>query len=184
MKRRGRNASRKSARRARAAAVVRASLVFTIVAASAVAQESELPETVGPPPQPSSWSRWTNELAVSGSFSLEYRFRHTSEATDQDLYGLLAADYGDAATQAVTAHLVARSAFDLDDGVDHTGNYAFDSLQDTYQSRLTAQLYELWVGGALSGPVASWKLGRWFLDDTPVQTYVDGARVETQEVTA
>jgi len=187
----GRPDSPVHSRRARTVAIARALLVaaFSLIIAAfaagrARAQESELPETVGPPPPPSSWSRWTNELAVSGSFSLEYRLRHTSEATDQDLYGLLAADYGDAATQPVTAHLVARSAFDLDDGIDHTGAYAFDSLQDTYQCRLTAQLYELWVGGALSGPVASWKLGRWFLDDTPVQTYVDGARIETQEVTA
>ena len=158
-----------------------AALVATCAAATAAAQESELPETYGPPSK--GLGRVVADLPISGYFSLEYRLRRTSDATDQDLYGLLAADYGDAATQAVTAHVVARSAWDLDGDTRHQGSYAFDSLQDTYQSRLTAQLYELWVGGALSGPVASWKLGRWFLDDTPVQAYVDGGRVETQEVT-
>jgi hypothetical protein len=151
----------------------------------AVAQEAAAPAPADPavagpealPPPP----RWYEELRLSGSLSFDYRLRHTSDATDQDLYALLSADYGDAATQPVTAHLVARSAFDLDGNINHAGSYVYDSLEDTYQDRLTAQLYEAWVGGALSGAIASWKAGRFFVDDTPVSTYVDGVRFETSE---
>jgi hypothetical protein len=128
--------------------------------------------------------RWYETLRLSGSLSFDYRLRHTSGATDQDLYGLLSADYGDAQSQPVTAHLVARSAYDLDGHTKQTGAYVFNSLEDTYQDRLTAQLYEAWVGGALSGAIASWKAGRFYVDDTPVETYVDGARFETSETAA
>src|SRR5262249_21298412 len=151
MEGRDRTAARTPANRDRVATAGRTALWFALAAARAVAQQSELPEPDSAPVFAP--SRWYSGLAVTGSFSLEYQLRHTSDATDQDAYGLLVADCGDAATQPVTAHVVARSAFDLDGNTNHQGNYVFDSLQDTYQSRLTAQLYELWVGGALAGPV-------------------------------
>jgi len=181
---RERTALHAGARSIRAATVGSSALLVLVATAAAVAQEAAKPALVEPtaatPPPPN----WFDELKLTGSLSLDYRLRTTSADTDQDLYALLVADYGDAATQPVTAHFLARTAYDLDGNTDHTGAYAFDSLEDTYSSRLTAQLYEGWVGGALAGPIASWKLGRFFVDDTPVETYVDGARLESQATTA
>lgn len=183
---------RRSGGRALHSGALAASALAVVAAARAHAQEAPAPAPAGldapdpalaEPALPSPPDRWYEDLKATGTFSLDYRLRHTSEATDQDLYGLLSVDYGDAQTQPVTAHLVARSAYDLDGNNNHTGAYVFDSLEDTYQKRLTAQLYEAWVGGALTGTIATWKVGRFYVDDTPVETYVDGARFETIETT-
>ena len=181
------------ARTLRTVATATSGLLLSGAASPAFAQEAAAPALVAPdaagplladaaapiPPE-----RWYEALRLSGSLSFDYRLRRTSDASDQDLYGLLSADYGDAQSQPVTAHLVARSAYDLDGHTNHTGSYVFDSLEDTYQDRLTAQLYEAWVGGALTGAIASWKAGRFYVDDTPVETYVDGVRFETSETAA
>lgn len=191
MRRRGGTALHRSARPLRPGAFATPALLAAVASAS-FAQEAPAPAPadlsagqplLADPAVPAPPDLWYEGLKLSGYLSLDYRLRHTSDATDQDLYGLLSADYGDAHTQPVTAHFVARSAFDLDGNINHTGSYVFDSLEDTYQSRLTAQLYEAWVGGALSGAIASWKLGRFYVDDTPVETYVDGARLESAEAT-
>jgi hypothetical protein len=168
------------------AAVISGAYVLAATTTAAAQDAGKTPPTElaqAPAVEPAA-PNWYEGLKLSGSFSLDYRLRTTSGATDQDLYGILAADMGDAATQPVTAHVLARASLDLDGNTDHNGAYAFDSLEDTYSKRTTEQLYEAWLGGALNGPVANWKVGRFFVDDTPVATYVDGARVESAEATS
>lgn len=118
---------------------------------------------------------------VRGSFLLRWRWRDTKGATDSDLDALLVLDAGDADVDPLALHVVARSAYDLN-GTDHDGAYAFDSLSDTYDERLTAQLYEAWIEGRGFGPIGRYALGRYRDLDTPIPLSLDGARIETPQV--
>ena len=116
---------------------------------------------------------------VHGSLSLRYLLRNTSADTDQDLYGFLDLDMGDPERHLVTAHLLTKAAWDVDGDIHHTGASTFDSLEDTYDDRLTGSVYELYgeYHGVESLEIA--RFGRQILDETPVQTYLDGLRFDT-----
>ncbi len=117
-------------------------------------------------------------LDLSGWFSLQYRLRRTSSTTDQDLFGLLGADWRDAERDPLSLHLVTRSSWDVDGRQDRNGGYAFDSLADSYDHAFVAHLLEGWAGGRV-GSIGDWRAGRFYLEDTPVTTYMDGARLAT-----
>jgi hypothetical protein len=103
--------------------------------------------------------------SVHGTFTLRYRWRNTHVETDQDLYQYLDLRIGDEQTDRVSGNLFVRAAEDLDQA--HTGahgGHTFDSLQDTFDSRLNALLYTAYVNvRPESGPAASYRVGRQYV---------------------
>jgi hypothetical protein len=150
------------------------------------AQTQETPAVTPVPPTPAESSfipmipHDLFGIPIQGSFNLRYLYRATSGESDNDLYGFLGLDIGDPATQDFTAHVLAKAAWDVDGDIHHTGASTFDSLEDTYDSRLTAQLYEAYGDWHVRGDVDFVRIGRQILSETPVQTYLDGVRVDTR----
>jgi hypothetical protein len=135
-----------------------------------------------PPPEPT-WGEQLFGIPIHGSLSSRLRFRWTGSDHDTDLYETLSLTVGDAERQTVTGYLLARMAVDLDGTTHSKGYYVFDSIQDTYTSPVTAQLYEAYGDLHRVGPVELARLGRQTLYETPVVAYLDGARVETEDLT-
>ena len=117
---------------------------------------------------------------IRGTLSSRYRGRWESDARDHDLYQVLTLEAGDAQSDRVTAHFMGQAAYDLD-GADSEGNYAFFSLQDTYDSAVTARLYHAYADVHGTG-LATLRLGRQLVYETPEVAYFDGVRVETEEL--
>ena len=144
------------------------------------AQEAALPDGATPAAASNgpALTQPDESLDLSGYFSLQYRLRRTSDTTDQDLFGLLGADWRDAERDPFSVHVATRASWDVDGRQDRNGSYAFDSLADSYDHAFVAHLLEGWAGGRVAG-LGDWRLGRFFLEDTPVTTYMDGARIAT-----
>jgi hypothetical protein len=141
---------------------------------------------VPPPPIPPPVPSWGEELfgiPVHGSLTSRLRIRWTDTDHDTDLYETLSLSVGDAEQQTVTGYLLARMAVDLDGKTHSKGYYVFDSIQDTYTSPFTGQLYEAYADVHRLGPVELARLGRQTLYETPVVVFLDGARVETEDLT-
>ena len=117
---------------------------------------------------------------IRGTLSSRYRGRWESDAKDHDLYQVLTLETGDAESDRVTAHFMGQAAYDLD-GADSEGNYAFFSLEDTYDSAITARLYHAYADVHTSG-LDTLRLGRQLIYETPEVAYFDGVRVETEEL--
>ena len=115
---------------------------------------------------------------IRGTLTSRYRGRWESDAGDHDLYQVLTLEAGDAETDRVTAHFMGQAAYDLD-GADSEGNYAFFSLQDTYDSPVTARLYHAYADVHETG-LETVRLGRQLIYETPEVAYFDGVRVETE----
>ena len=90
---------------------------------------------------------------VSGALTTRYRGRFGAGSSDHDLYQVLALDAGDPARDALSIHLLAQAAADLD-GSDAGDRFVFYSLDDTHSSRVTARLDHAYVfaGSALGNP--------------------------------
>jgi hypothetical protein len=140
-------------------------------------QASSLPSELQPPPPVATGDFFG--VPVHGTLSLGYLLRTSSQDSDQDVYGLLGVDIGDPERQRVTAHFLAKSAWDLDGT---SSGSTFSSLEDTYGHSLTAQLYEAYADYHADAGVDFVRLGRQILEETPVQTYFDGLRVDSKPI--
>jgi hypothetical protein len=166
-------------------------LAIALIRSAASAQETpptELPESepkleprpaqdLPPPTNPTPLDLFG--MPVHGTFSFRYLARSTSSESDQDVYGFLGVDVGDPDKQAVTAHVLTKAAWDVDGNVHTNGASTFGSLEDSYDRRLTAQLYEAYADYHAGGEVDFVRFGRQLLSETPVETYFDGLRLDT-----
>lgn len=123
---------------------------------------------------------------LSGSVSLSYRARREQgDLNDEDAYGYVYLDGGDASVDDVTFHLSARATWDLDSDPGVSTN-PFFSLNDIHGDDLDHHVYEAWV--ALHNELApdslgldSIRLGRQTVQ--AAYTYlVDGASVAFERV--
>ena len=121
------------------------------------------------------------KYSIHGTLSSRYRARWESDSEDHDLYQVLTLTAGDETRHRVTGHLMGQVAYDLD-GADTDGEYAFFSLEDTYDSSVTARLYHAYADVHRLGTVETLRLGRQLVYETPEVAYFDGVRVETGEL--
>jgi hypothetical protein len=82
---------------------------------------------------------------LHGSVAVRYRSRATDDTKDQDAYAYLTLRWRDETTYGWSGSVFGRLAYDLDGGGDSDGFYVFDSVDDTFDSRLTARLYHAWA---------------------------------------
>ncbi|MBI2933273.1 MAG: hypothetical protein HYY16_16635, partial [Planctomycetes bacterium] len=107
---------------------------------------------------------------------MRFRFRWTSDETDNDLYQFLNAQLGDPERDAVTASLSARFAEDLDGERDEAGFFAFDSLDDSYRRAATSRLYTAFVDLHRPLPNLRARAGRLIVEDLPEAVPMDGGQ--------
>jgi hypothetical protein len=117
--------------------------------------------------------------ALDGYVSARYRARWTDDDRDHDLYLLAALDYADPERPALSAHVMARSAADLD-GQDGGGGFVFDSLSDTYSNSVEAKLYHAYVDYEPADAPASLRAGRQIDYATPEVAFFDGVAVRSR----
>jgi hypothetical protein len=118
-------------------------------------------------------------LEVHGSLSTWLRSRNTSGAHDNDLRQVVSIDVGDPTKDPVSGHFMAQGSLDLDGDSDDV----FAGLSDTYDSALTARLYDAFVDFNDFDGLERLRLGRQFDYETPELAWFDGALVETSELT-
>lgn len=120
---------------------------------------------------------------VHGRLSLKYRLRWNSSKderdSDNDLYQYLSADIGNRRKHLLTAHFSFRVAEDLDGEHHSDGAFTYDSLQDTYDHRVTADVYYAYAELHRVLFIESARVGRQSLDEHPMMFHFDGARVDT-----
>ncbi len=115
-----------------------------------------------------------------GSVRLRNRFRHTTESgqqNDNDLYAFLRLKYRDEMDPGWSASLHGRATLDTDYFGDTDGFYAYDSITDTYSSRLNGRLYHLYANYRWArGVLEQIRFGRLYVD---IGEYMllDGAQV-------
>lgn len=112
-----------------------------------------------------------------GSLSTRYRGRFTGGARDHDVYELLTLDFGDPRSSELSGHVMTQITADVDGRSDSDGD--FFSLNDTYDSSVTARLYHAYVDVHEPETFEVLRLGRQLIYETPEVVYFDGARVET-----
>lgn len=122
---------------------------------------------------------------VHGRLSLKYRLRwqvsKDGHASDNDLYQVLSADIGNRKKHLITAHFSLRVSEDLDGEHNSSGGFVYDSLQDSYSSRVHGDVYYAYAELHRVLFIESARVGRQTLDESPVVFHFDGARVDTME---
>ena len=118
-----------------------------------------------------SWLSW-----FRGRLTLRYLHRDSDlDDRDQDLYQYLSLSGGDSRRDAVTAHLYARGAWDIDgSGLGPTGS-SLSSLQDTQGGDYDLNLYDAYLDFHRILPDGRIRVGRQNLFETPVLLHLDGA---------
>ncbi len=157
-----------------------------VPATGADAQDASLKSEVkgpGPAAAEPTWGERLIGIPIRGTLTSRLRVRWTAYDHDTDLYETLSLSVGDADRHTVTAYVLARAAADLDGKTDENGYYIFDSIENTYDSAVTAQLYEAYADVHRLGPVERVRLGRQSYYETPVVIAFDGGRVETEALT-
>ncbi|MEO6708393.1 MAG: hypothetical protein ABI054_13710 [Planctomycetota bacterium] len=138
---------------------------------------SEGPGRVPAAPTPAS------TYPIHGSLSSSYRARTVGGDHDHDLTETLSLDFGDAAKDAWTGHVMTRLNGDIDGG-QNDGASHFHDLNDIDGERLVPRLYDAWIEGHAVGPLETLRLGRQTMWDTPVFAWFDGASALTNPVGA
>jgi hypothetical protein len=115
---------------------------------------------------------------VHGSLVSRYQGRWTSGAHDNDLTEVLSVEVGDAKKDPVTGYVLAEGLADLDGH----GSSTFHSLADTYDSAVTARLYDAHADLHVSRTLETLRVGRQSIVETPEIAYFDGARAETVDL--
>jgi len=128
---------------------------------STPAPATDLPEEPAAP---------TSSIELSGWLRTRYRGQF-AEGDDHDLYELIDLQAKDAAGRW-TASVLARLAYDLDDGPQ-----SLDGLLDTYESPFQPQLYHAYVDWE-SSRFERLRFGRQTLIETPLTVVLDGIAAE------
>jgi hypothetical protein len=133
-------------------------------------------------PEPTPAPEDSDELEIHGMFSTRFRGRVTSGDHDYDLYEFLELDVGDEERDEWSGTLVADAALDMDGHAEPSS--PFQSLSDTYDSSLTARLYEAYVDNHSSKDLSRLRLGRQVVDRTPENVTFDGALIESRALSS
>ncbi|MBI2930376.1 MAG: hypothetical protein HYY16_01885 [Planctomycetes bacterium] len=157
--------------------------ILTILFGLAWGQQEE--PAPAPAPQEEAAKPWLDEflgVPTHGFLTVRYRFRAANDdnARDNDLYEYLSADIGQADRHRITGHLFVRATEDLDGETNESGFFAFDNITDSYDSALNARLYTAHLDVRRLGPLEDVRLGRQFLEETPLTFHFDGVLVESE----
>jgi len=117
---------------------------------------------------------------IRGQLDTRYRGRWADGANDHDLYGTLSLDFGDAAEDRVTGHVMGRLSWDVD-GAEAPAS-VFYSLADTWNDDLVGYLYDAYLDLNRIDGLSIVRVGRQPMWDTPEFVLFDGARVESAEL--
>jgi hypothetical protein len=115
---------------------------------------------------------------IHGSLVSRYQGRWTNGAHDNDLTEVLSLEVGDTKKDPVTGYLLAEGLADLDGH----GSSTFHSLADTYDSAVTARLYDAHADLHVARSLDTLRVGRQEIVDTPEIAYFDGLRAETVDL--
>jgi hypothetical protein len=126
----------------------------------------------------SSEGKSSDGIPIHGSLVSRYQGRWTSGAHDNDLTEVLTLEVGDKKKDPVTGYLLAEGLADLDGH----GSSTFHSLADTYDSAVTARLYDAHADLHVSKSLDTLRVGRQSIVETPEVAYFDGARAETVDL--
>ena len=116
----------------------------------------------------------------SGTLQSRWRLRDSGNASDQDIYEVLALEVGDASRDRVSGHFLGRFSADIDGQGDSDSQAKFSSLQDTHHQTAYFDLYEASadVQKPFDAPVRA-RIGRQTDYATPEFAHFDGLRVES-----
>lgn len=117
-----------------------------------------------------------------GSLMTRYRGRFAGRAADHDLYQVLTLEFGDAAHDRWTGLLMGQASYDLDGDSDLNNQFAFFSLDDTYDSRLTSELYLAYADYHGARELEVLRVGRQQVFATPEFAWFDGIYAETNPI--
>ncbi len=121
--------------------------------------------------------------SAHGSISVEYRNRHVSRDTDQDIYNWIDLRFGNETTDRVSATFFARTTTDLDaQRTRRNGSYAFASVQDSHDASFNARLYSAYLTWRPADGVASMaRVGRQYVHAAET-FHLDGVYAESREL--
>jgi hypothetical protein len=128
-----------------------------------------------PPAEPGAAER----DALSGTLSTSYRARRGDGDEDHDLAQVASLSAGDSGQDRLTFHALASAALDVD-GSDSGEEYAFYSLSDTYDHRLSGHLHHAYFDVHGEAGFEVLRGGRQVLYETPETVYFDGLRAESE----
>ena len=117
-------------------------------------------------------------IPVHGSVSAKYRYRSSSQSSDNDLYEYLSADFGKP-EGTVTGHLFLRATEDLDGR--ESGYDPLNGITESYRS-FNARFYYGHVDFHGLGPAELIRAGRQFEYETPVTFHFDGVHLESKPI--
>jgi hypothetical protein len=159
-------------RRSRPDSALAAGLTLALVstAAPAAAQDDTSATPPDAPAEEPAAPAPPSGVLLSGQLRTRYRGQF-SEGDDHDLYELIDVQAKDAAGRW-SSSLLGRLNWDLDDGPAR-----LDSLQDTYDADITAQLYHAYLDWKLAR-FERLRFGRQTLYETPLTVVFDGAAAE------
>jgi hypothetical protein len=117
---------------------------------------------------------------VHGALRLRYRMRRTSSAQDHDLYENLSLHLGEETEPGLSASFDGRLSEDLDGRADAGRNFVFDSITDTYGSRVNGRVYHAYVNWRpLHGMIEQVRAGRQYVEGGDL-FHLDGVRVDVR----
>ena len=123
-------------------------------------------------------SRRLQRVPLGGSLRMVYRHRSSGDESDNDLYQYLRVHAGDENAPGWSGSLHVRVAEDLDGRTDSNQFYVFDSISDTYDSAVTARVYDAYVSyRPARGPVEMVRVGRQYVEGGDL-FFLDGVRVD------
>jgi hypothetical protein len=117
--------------------------------------------------------------ALHGMLSTRYRGRWSGDDSDNDIFQVVALDYGDPLRDRTSASIMGRVSADLDGRTD--GSTSLISLEDTYDSAVQGELYYAYATLRDRGPFEVVRAGRQWLHDTPEFAWFDGLYLESHE---
>lgn len=120
-----------------------------------------------------------SRFPIHGSITTTLRERWTADEHDLDLASTVSLDLGDPQKNRWTGHVMTQIPVDLD-GKRNSDSVFFD-LDDTYDAAVVPRLYDAYAETRDAGFLASARIGRQTLWDTPVFAWLDGVSAETKE---
>lgn len=115
---------------------------------------------------------------VSAVLATSYRGRWGDGEHDHDLTEVAIVDVGDRAEDPWTFHALGSVVADLDGAPDAGDDFAFYSLADTYDHRVTGRLHHAYAEAHGLDGIALFRAGRQLVYDTPETLHFDGVRVD------
>ena len=120
-----------------------------------------------------------SRFPIHGSVVTTMRERWTANDSDLDLSSTVSLDLGNPDKNPWTGHVLTQIPIDLDGKRDP--HSVFFDLDDTYDQAVVPRLYDAYAETHDAGFLATARIGRQTLWDTPVFAWIVGASAETKE---